>query len=454
MNHRIVLHVVLLFVALTPPCRAQDGAARKTRVAATERMVDSRGDAALRDYAREHLSRAYRESFTDEAALLAHLRELRDRVAPVGGVGLEIDAAGVVRLHISNSRVESVIRLALEATPPHRVVALELEKSAAAEAGPKVTWDTLVPTLERAERDGFCGSVLAVRGGEVVLDRGFGHADPDRRHRVTPDTLFAVGSTPIDFTHAAILLLEQRGELSLRDPLAKYFAGAPADKRDITLEQLRTGASGLLDFPGIQGVDANLDLTWISRDEFVRRVMTSELRFEPGTDRRHSHCAWGMLAAVVEIVSGLGYEALLAQHFFGPAGMTRTGHYPLAKKFDASEVAVGLGGNVWGDVNSPAHWGETSWLVLGSGGMVSTTRDLHRWFVFLQGGEVLGEAARKKYGLGQPMFGVGGNDRGFVTTIGRRGDDIAIVCSNSHTRMRDESAKLAEAVAAVAARGR
>ena len=26
------------------------------------------------------------------------------------------------------------------------------------------------------------------------------------------------------------------------------------------------------------------------------------------------------------------------------------------------EVAVGTGGNTWGEINSPAHWGETSWL--------------------------------------------------------------------------------------------
>ena len=254
-----------------------------------------------------------------------------------------------------------------------------------------VTWETLPELMELAEVNGFCGSILAVRDGEVVLDEGYGFADPEKQHEVTPRTLFAIGSTPIDFTHAAILKLAEMGKLSLDDSIAEYLdpilghhadkrgprdgrldpdypRKVPRDKRAITLEHLRTGRSGLYDFPGIEGVDENMDLSPLDRAGFLKRVMGSELLFEPGASERHSHAAWGVLAAIVEIVSGQGYEEFLREHFFDPAHMARTGHYPRAKGFDASEVAVGLGGNVWGEVNAPTHWGETSWLVLGSGG--------------------------------------------------------------------------------------
>ncbi len=200
---------------------------------------------------------------------------------------------------------------------------------------------------------------------------------------------------------------------------------SPREKRAMAVEEMLSGRD-----------DASLAT-------FARE----HLMFEPGTNRKHSHCAWGVLAAVVEVASGQAYEAYLRENFFEPAEMKRTGHYPLAGEFPAAEVAVGLGGNVWGEVNSPPYWGETSWLVLGSGGMVSTPRDLVRWRKFLRHGDVLGSAAQRKLGMGGVMLGEGGNDRGFVTTLGSRGDDLVIVCSNSHTALDGYSSRLAIAVA-------
>ena len=448
MRLRVVLALVVLGLG-TLPSSAQQGSPREMRTLATEEMLDGQGDGSLRAYIDEHLAPAYRDGFEDEVELLVHLRELRRAVAPIGELGMTVDAEGRVQLHVSNGRATSVVGITLESTEPFRIVDLVLDSSEAREAGPRLTWDTLESALEAAAEEGFCGSVLAVRGGEIVLDRGFGFADPERAHAVTPQTLFAIGSTPIDFTHGAILLLEQEGKLSLDDPIGTYFDDVPADKRGITLEHLRTGRSGLLDFPGIPGVDANLDLSWVDRDEFMRRIFASQLRFEPGTENEHSHSAWGVLAAIVEIVSGQDYETFVRENFFEPAGMQRTGHFPLASRFPAEQVAVGLGGNVWGDVNAPSHWGETSWLVLGSGGMISTPGDLYRWRQFLASGDVLGPAAQSRYGLHGASLFEGGNDRGFVNTIGARGGDLVIVCSNSQVGMDDLTMRIAMAAARV-----
>ncbi len=137
--------------------------------------------------------------------------------------------------------------------------------------------------------------------------------------------------------------------------------------------------------------------------------------------------------------------------------MSRTGHYPLSNRFPATEVAVGLGGNVtgrantWGDVNSPQHWGETSWLVLGSGGMVSTPHDLYRWRNFIASGNVLAGPAQRKYGIGGEFVVVGGNDRGFINTIGMSGETMLILCSNSHVEMDDMAAQLGMSLSDLAA---
>ena len=84
---------------------------------------------------------------------------------------------------------------------------------------PGPTWDTLAGYLEAEAARGFTGAVLVVREGEVILDAGYGLANRELGVPVRPDTVFAVGSQPIDFTHAAILWLAQEGKLALSDPL-------------------------------------------------------------------------------------------------------------------------------------------------------------------------------------------------------------------------------------------
>ncbi len=181
-----------------------------------------------------------------------------------------------------------------------------------AEAAP-LSWETLPAWLEAQAAAGFTGAVLVVRDGEVVVDRGYGPANRELGLPITPETIFATGSQPIDFTHAGILWLAQHGKLRLEDPITRYFEDVPADKRGITLEHLMTGGSGLADFHDVPS-DRDPDHWWIDRDEAMRRIFAQELLFAPGEGDEHSHSAWGVLAAVVEIASGERYQDFTREH--------------------------------------------------------------------------------------------------------------------------------------------
>lgn len=148
---------------------------------------------------------------------------------------------------------------------------------------------------------------------------------------------------------------------------------------------------------------------------------------------------------VVEIVSGQTYGDFLEQHLFRPLGTKRTGLYGSSKKVDEAEVAVGYGSASFGEVNSPVYWGETSWLVLGSGGMVSTPGDLYKWVEGIRSGRVLSNAAQKKYWTDGVLAGV--NDRGFLCMYTQGPGTLMILCSNSHESMRDRASALGRALA-------
>jgi len=157
--------------------------------------------------------------------------------------------------------------------------------------------------------------------------------------------------------------------------------------------------------------------------------------FAPGESEAHSHSAWGLLAAIVEIVSGQSYGTFLRKWFFEPAGMNRTGFYGEDPRFGNADYAVGYGESTIAPRNSPNHWGPTSWLVMGSGGMVSTPADLHRWVRGIRGG-LLSAESQKRFWTGSVLAGA--SDRGFFCVF---------LSSNSFRDDEGPTGKIAKALA-------
>ncbi len=288
-------------------------------------------------------------------------------------------------------------------------------------------WDDVEQIVQEEVDTGFSGAVLLVRDGEVVLEKGYGLADRDQKIPNTPETIFALGSTPIDFTHVAILQLLHQGKLRLDDPITEYFDQIEGDHATITIDMLRTGRSGLPDFPDIPGVDEDPDHSPLSRDELIERAARTELRFTPGTREEHSHFAWGVLAAIVEVVSGQTYPEYIREHVLRPADMTRTGFH--GDRFPGETVAIGYGAHTWGTVNSPEHWGETSWLVMGSGGMVGTTGDLHKFTQAIKDGTLI--PARVRHHFPRDSVTLNGNRYGFQTAYNTGIDNLFFINCNS-----------------------
>ncbi|MEM8680413.1 MAG: serine hydrolase [Planctomycetota bacterium] len=292
----------------------------------------------------------------------------------------------------------------------------------------RLTWENLDQRIDQAEADGLAGAVLVVRDGEIVLDRGFGFADREQQIKNTKDTIFALGSTPIDFTKAGIFLLADRNQLSLNDTIDQFFDDVPSDKKSITLAHLMTGRSGLQDFHDLPG-DENKDHTWISREEALKRIFAQELLFAPGKGEEHSHSAFGVLAAVIEVVSGQSYATYTKQELFTPLGLDDIGFF--GEQLPANRVAVGYGFSKSSEPNSPPHWGRTSWLVMGSGGQVGTLHDIYAWVRALREGELLSKQSQGRYFGRGPNVYANGDMFGFEFVFNDGPESMAFLISNN-----------------------
>ena len=243
----------------------------------------------------------------------------------------------------------------------------------------------------RLEKMGFASGLLISRGDEILLHSGFGLADREADRPWSEDTIATIGSITKQFTGAAILLLQEDGLLSVEDPITDYFPDVPYDKQAITLHQLLTHSSGIIDVRGPGDWDP------IDRETFIKLSMDQALEFEPGASFAYSNAGYSLLAAIIEQITGNSYETFVRERLFLPAGMKDTGY--IQAGWDDSRVAIGYqDGKRWGTVlERPFAEDGPYWVLRGNGGIHSTTSDMLLWAKALTSGEALSSDALGSY---------------------------------------------------------
>lgn len=271
---------------------------------------------------------------------------------------------------------------------------LVLLPTLSAEPSPLKQWQ------QQAVADGFDGQVMVNQAGETLLLQAFGTADYEANRAFTTDTVFDIGSLTKQFTAAAILKLQEQGKLQLSDTLDQFFPEAADDKKSITLHQLLTHNSGLVN--NLSGGDYSK----VSRNKFIKRLFRSKLDAPPGTIFSYSNAGYALLGLVIERVSGLNYENYLQQHLLKPAGLQYTGYripdwsgLPLATGYELKRDSF-FGGKADG---SSKRWGTPLekpwdkdgpwWNLHANGGFLSTMDDLSLWLQSLQKGTILSQAS-------------------------------------------------------------
>src|SRR6202453_4654693 len=152
------------------------------------------------------------------------------------------------------------------------------------------------------------GCALGIyRDGQIIYRRGYGMADLNDDVPVIPTTVFPVASMYKQFTAASILLLAQRGKLSLDDDVHKYIPELPDFGKVITLRHLLHHTSGLRDqwsLLELAGWRMSQDL--ITDDDVMSVVVRQRtLDFTPGEGGMYNPTVEGVLGLILDDVSGV-----------------------------------------------------------------------------------------------------------------------------------------------------
>jgi len=216
-------------------------------------------------------------------------------------------------------------------------------------------------------------ALMVIENGAATVMRCFGLANLKTGVRCEPHTNFRLASVTKQFTAMAILFLSEHRALSLEDKLPRFFPDFPPCGKEITIRQLLTHTSGLLDYehfipPGTRTALKDRDVLDILRRQ-------DKMHFPPGTRFRYSNGGYALLALITEAVSGRSFAGFLRENIFRPLGMEGTVAYE-AGISEAPHRALGYTRR--GAIFAQTDQSLTS-AVLGDGGIYSSVLDLCKW---------------------------------------------------------------------------
>lgn len=231
-------------------------------------------------------------------------------------------------------------------------------------------------------------SVLVLEHGHAVLRRSYGLADVEHQVAATPQTHYRLASVTKQFTAAAILLLAERGALSIDDPVRKWLPTLPHAADTVTLRHLLTHSSGLVDY---EDVMPEMPDGAQLRDADVLALLEGQDRtyFAPGTSYRYSNSGYALLALVVERVSGQSFQAFLLANVFQPLGMQALAYVQDGPAVPHRAYGYSLVDGRWTRTDQSS----TS-AVLGDGGVYASIDDLARWDAAMADDRLLSDASR------------------------------------------------------------
>jgi D-alanyl-D-alanine carboxypeptidase len=272
------------------------------------------------------------------------------------------------------------------------------------------------PHLDAALRPvvaaGVPGALALVRDGDDTRTAAAGLADVGTRRKLRPDDRFRVGSVTKTFVATIVLELADEKRLRLDEPVARRLPGLLPDGGRITIRELLAHRSGLADVADDPEVLDGSRSDWSPR-RLVALVARRPRVGAPGGAFHYSSTNYLVLGLLVERVTGRSLGAELRRRIIGPLHLTDTAYRPGpvgGRHVHGYRLASHQG--VVDPAAAPRDLEPRSARWAGaSGDLVSSARDLARFYEALLGGDLLPtrqlramEAIRPRYGLGLAVY--------------------------------------------------
>jgi CubicO group peptidase (beta-lactamase class C family) len=218
-------------------------------------------------------------------------------------------------------------------------------------------------------------AVLIAKNGQIVYEKAFGKANLELNVAMKPNMVFRLGSITKQYTAIAILQLVEQGKISLQDSIQKFIKDFPGKGHTVTIENLLTHTSGIIDYESLNINIPNEYRVELPPKQIVDSLARHPLVFTPGSKFSYCNSNYFILGYIIELISGQSYAAYMQQHIFTPMGLTNT-YYDDEKQIIPNRVN---GYGKWQDdkYENADYIGISQ--VYAAGALMSNVEDMLKW---------------------------------------------------------------------------
>jgi CubicO group peptidase (beta-lactamase class C family) len=317
----------------------------------------------------------------------------------------------VWRRSLNLALAAALLLSALHAATPHAQA--QVAAQAAQEA--PAALDAKLAAIEKAveegrQKRGIPGlSLVIVKDDRVIYMKGLGYRDFEHKVPVTPDTLFAIGSSTKAFTAMLVAMGADEGKISLDDSPKKFLSyfklQDPEADAKITVRDLLSHSSGL----------NRTDLAWITgvlnREEVIRVAGQAKPTAKLREKWQYQNVMYSAAGECVAKAENSTWESLIKERIFKPLGM-RASNLNVPDTLRSPDHSNGY--------NYDEDTKETRELpmrdfpqVAAAGAINSNARDMAQWLrLMLGGGAFEGKRLVSEHSFAElvkPQMKIGGN---------------------------------------------
>ncbi|MCH5202990.1 MAG: beta-lactamase family protein [Oscillospiraceae bacterium] len=255
---------------------------------------------------------------------------------------------------------------------------------------------------EALQQTGFKGIVYISNKGKEVYNNGLGKANIETSAMNTSDTEFSIASNTKQFTAAAIMILQQKGKLSVDDTIDKFFPSYKEGKK-LTIHNLLSMRSGIPDYFTYTDENGNrIALTYSMLEYQVKEtsapkdnrknirewIFKQPLNFKADEKFEYSNSNYFLLADIIESVSETTYESFVKTNIFDPLKMENS---YFADNYNKESEMFARPNDIDYDTEYLNYPGAS----FGAGNIISTAKDIDKWLNEYSNPQILNDESIK-----------------------------------------------------------
>ncbi len=236
-------------------------------------------------------------------------------------------------------------------------------------------------------------AVLIMKDDSVIFEKGYGIADMESMSSIDGNTFFNIASVSKQFSAVALMMLQERGALSIDDNVKKWFPEFESPLMEkITLKHLLSHTSGIPD--SRDRSDRVFVTTATDTQSYAYIGKLKSLNFEPGTMYEYMNPTYQLMYTIIERSSGIQFDKFMRENIFDKAGMVESTYFEAGKIIP--RMAHGYLLNRESGQFDEFDYGEESFFATkADGGLYTSVREFVKWEIALRENSLINEGSKK-----------------------------------------------------------